>query len=84
MTRGFDGSPISSLPPEAWLLSNGSAFAIADLFPVSAGHTLVLPRRVIRTWWEATAEERVDLWSLVDEVKVLWTVRTILMATTLA
>lgn len=62
-------SPYLAVPTSEWLAANGSAFAIADRFPVSPGHSLVVPRRVIATWWEATAEERADILALVDQVK---------------
>ena len=62
-------SPFLAVPASEWLAANDSAFAIADRFPVSPGHALVVPRRVIATWWEATDEERADMLALVDEVK---------------
>jgi superfamily II DNA or RNA helicase/diadenosine tetraphosphate (Ap4A) HIT family hydrolase len=62
-------SPFLQVPPGQWLSSNPVAFAIPDKFPVSPGHTLVVPRRLIATWWEATAEERFGLLELVDTVK---------------
>jgi superfamily II DNA or RNA helicase/diadenosine tetraphosphate (Ap4A) HIT family hydrolase/HKD family nuclease len=62
-------SPFLSIPASAWLAANESAFAVADRFPVSPGHALVVPRRVIATWWEATDEERAGILALIDEVK---------------
>src|SRR6266516_813554 len=62
-------SPFLAVPASEWLAANRSAFVIADRFPVSPGHALVVPRRVIATWWEATAAERADIRALVDEVK---------------
>ena len=62
-------SPFLAVPSTEWLAANDSAFAIADRFPVSPGHALVIPRRVIATWWEATAAERAGILALVDEVK---------------
>lgn len=64
-------SPFLDVPPSDWLRSNGSAFAISDRFPVNPGHSLVVPRRLISSWWELGGDERDDLWDLVDEVKVL-------------
>src|SRR5205085_2461777 len=61
--------PFADIPDEEWIASNGSAFAIWDRFPVSAGHALVVPHRTIPTWWEATPLERVDMFALVDAVK---------------
>ncbi len=62
-------SPFLAVPASEWLASNHSAFAIADRFPVSSGHALVVPRRAIATWWDATDDERADILTLVDEVK---------------
>jgi diadenosine tetraphosphate (Ap4A) HIT family hydrolase len=62
-------SPFLDRPSAQWLASNDLAFAIADAFPVSPGHTLVVPRRLIASWFEATAEERQALFALVDEVR---------------
>ena len=64
-----DRSPFLDVPESGWLASNDVAFAIADAYPVTPGHSLVIPRRLIRTWWEATEEERSGLWTLVDVVK---------------
>ncbi len=64
-------SPFLAVPAERWLASNRSAFAIPDRFPVTPGHTLIVPRMSITTWWEATGAERNDIWALVDEVKAL-------------
>jgi diadenosine tetraphosphate (Ap4A) HIT family hydrolase len=62
-------SPFLAVPASEWLAANRSAFAIADRFPVSPGHALVVPRRFITTWWEATEDERADILALVDELK---------------
>jgi superfamily II DNA or RNA helicase/diadenosine tetraphosphate (Ap4A) HIT family hydrolase/HKD family nuclease len=67
MTEGV--SPFMAIPESQWLMANETAFAIADAFPVTPGHALVVARRPIATWWEATDEERSDLLRLVDEVK---------------
>ena len=67
MTDG--DSPFLAIPSSEWLAANQSAFVIADRFPVSPGHALVVPRRLIGTWWEATDQERADILALVDEVK---------------
>ena len=69
MTEGV--SPFLAAPQSQWLAANSSAFALADRYPVARGHALVIPRRVVATWWEATDEERGDILTLVDEVKGL-------------
>lgn len=65
----MSSSPFLEKPRSDWLASNPSAFAIADAFPVSPGHSLVVPRRLIGSWWDASAEEREDIIGLIDEVK---------------
>lgn len=62
-------SPFLAIPSAQWLASNQAAFAIADRFPVSQGHALVVPRRVIVSWWDATEDERTGMLALVDEIK---------------
>ncbi len=65
------GSPFLDVPPSEHIAANRSAFAIYDRFPVSHGHALVISRRLIADWWEATPDERTDLFALVQQVKAL-------------
>ena len=58
------------IPQSQHVASNELAFAIRDSFPVSLGHTLILPRRLVVTWFDATREEQVAMLELVDAVKV--------------
>ncbi len=62
-------SPFLELPQESWLRSNQLAFAVYDRFPVSPGHVLVLTKRLVPTWFDASPEEQLALMSLVNEVK---------------
>ncbi|WP_272425260.1 DEAD/DEAH box helicase family protein [Polyangium jinanense] len=62
-------SPFLKIPPSNWIASNALAFAVPDLYPVSRGHTLVIPRRLIATWFDATPEEQAAIFQLVGEVK---------------
>jgi diadenosine tetraphosphate (Ap4A) HIT family hydrolase len=62
-------SPFLQLPPDAHVASNSLAFAIRDGFPVSPGHTLIVPRRLVASWFEATREEQVAMLELLDAVK---------------
>lgn len=49
----------------------GSALAVAfaDAFPVSRGHTLVVPRRHVAGYFDLDADEQAALWQLVSEVQ---------------
>lgn len=62
-------SPFFDIPQAEWIAANRSAFAIWDGYPVSPGHALVVSRRPIADWWEATPGERVDIFDLVDIVR---------------
>lgn len=62
-------SLFQEIPPERWMASNDTAFAIRDAFPVSPGHSLVVTKRRIATWWEATETERRDVIALIDVIK---------------
>ena len=43
--------------------------ALWDAFPVNRGHALIVPRRHVPTWFDASAEERVALMAAVDEAR---------------
>jgi diadenosine tetraphosphate (Ap4A) HIT family hydrolase len=62
-------SPFLAVPQSDWLCANELAFAIRDRFPVSPGHTLVIPRREVATWWEATRDEQAAIFDLVEVCK---------------
>ena len=62
-------SPFLEIPAQNWIASNDQAFAVFDGFPVSVGHSLVITRRVVPTWFDATADEQSALMDLVNVVK---------------
>jgi diadenosine tetraphosphate (Ap4A) HIT family hydrolase len=47
------------------------SFAVLDNFPVSKGHSLVIPKRHVSTVWDLTADEYTNVFSLVRQVKDL-------------
>ncbi|MEW6490667.1 MAG: HIT domain-containing protein, partial [Thermodesulfobacteriota bacterium] len=51
------------------MAENALAVAFRDGYPVNPGHTLIIPRRHVATWFEATREEQVAVLDLLDEVK---------------
>ncbi len=57
---------IESSEPTA---ANDSAVAFPDGFPVSDGHTLVVPRRHVFSLWELPPSELHSIWELVTEVR---------------
>jgi diadenosine tetraphosphate (Ap4A) HIT family hydrolase len=58
-----------SKPKSVWITANDLAFAVYDEFPVVPGHVLVMTRRLVATWFDATEAEQVSLMSLVNDVK---------------
>ena len=62
-------SPFFEIPQAEWIGANRSAFAVWDAFPISPGHALIVSRRLITDWWEATPGERSDIFDLVDVVR---------------
>ena len=62
-------SAFSQIPSAGWVASSELAFAIRDRYPVSPGHTLVIPRRVVADWFSATPEEQAAIFQLIETVK---------------
>ncbi len=56
--------PFCRLPRERILHEADTALALHDGYPVSPGHTLVIPRRHVASFFEITDAERADLMSL--------------------
>jgi len=48
---------------------NEIAFVIRDGFPVSKGHTLIIPRRHVESFFETTDSEKEALFSLLEDTK---------------
>lgn len=61
--------PFCTLPPSRALLRHPLALAFRDAYPVSPGHTLVIPKRHTASFIETTTEERLALLALLDEAK---------------
>lgn len=51
------------------ILSNAQAIAIFDGFPVTPGHTLIVPKRHIASFFEATKEEQAAMFDLLTEMR---------------
>lgn len=49
--------------------SSSLGLAVRDAFPLTEGHTLIVPRRHVASVFELTAEELADLWKLLVEVR---------------
>jgi diadenosine tetraphosphate (Ap4A) HIT family hydrolase len=58
--------PFLERPEADWIAGNALAFAIRNAYPVIPGRSLVVPRRLFRTWFDVTPEERQAILDLVD------------------
>jgi diadenosine tetraphosphate (Ap4A) HIT family hydrolase len=61
--------PFCTLPTERIIDSNDLALVIRDGYPVSSGHTLVIPKRHIGSWFEITQAEQQALLDLLAKAK---------------
>ncbi len=61
--------PFCSLPAERFVLQSEHAVVIRDGFPVSPGHTLIIPRRHVASFFDVTDAERADLMSLLTAAR---------------
>jgi diadenosine tetraphosphate (Ap4A) HIT family hydrolase len=62
--------PFCSLPASRIVQSNAIGWVIRDAYPISPGHTLVIPRRHVGSFFDLTEDERSALLSLVATAKV--------------
>ena len=52
-----------------WIATNAHATAFLDKYPVSQGHTLVVPLRHVESIFQLGCEEQASVWNLVAEVR---------------
>lgn len=64
-----DVCPFCDIPPHASVFNNAAAFAIRDDYPVTRGHTLIVPVRHIADWFESSQEEQLAIMNLLEQVK---------------
>jgi diadenosine tetraphosphate (Ap4A) HIT family hydrolase len=57
------------LPESRELLRNDTAIVVRDAFPVTRGHTLVIPLRHVESFFDTSAEERAAMFELLDAAK---------------
>jgi diadenosine tetraphosphate (Ap4A) HIT family hydrolase len=61
--------PFCALPSERVIDANDVALVIRDGFPISPGHTLIIPRRHVDSFFEISTAEREGLLRLLDRAK---------------
>ena len=53
------------------IAASNRAIAIADSFPISQGHSLVIPKRHVSSIFEMTTHEQTEVWTFVAAVRQL-------------
>ena len=66
---GTEGCPFCTLPQDRIVLQSDLALVIRDGFPISQGHTLIIPKRHVGSFFESTDLERDSLLRLIDQAK---------------
>ena len=61
--------PFCSIDRDRIVAEGDLALAIRDGFPVSPGHSLIVSRRHVGSWFETTVDERLEMLTLVDALK---------------
>lgn len=61
--------PFCGLDRARVLLEGSHGLVVRDAYPVSPGHSLIIPRRHVRSFFELTQTERLGLLELLDEAK---------------
>jgi diadenosine tetraphosphate (Ap4A) HIT family hydrolase len=63
--------PFCNLDKARVIIANDHAIAFHDGFPVTPGHSLIVPKRHITSFFEATREEQAALFDLLAEMRQL-------------
>ena len=63
------GCAFCELPPGRIVLSNQHGMVVRDAYPISPGHTLIIPRRHVGSFFDIDVAERDALLSLLEEAK---------------
>jgi len=64
-----DKCPFCEVASERIFYEGELTLGIWDGFPVSAGHALVITRRHVPSWFEATPQERIEIVNTIEEVR---------------
>lgn len=65
----FKQCAFCALPSERVIEQTETAIVIRDGFPISPGHTLLIPKRHIGSFFDLSEQERDDILNLLDRAK---------------
>lgn len=60
--------PFCDIPPERIVAESELCVAIRDAYPVTEGHTLIITRRHVESWFDTTDGERLEMLRMDDEL----------------
>ena len=63
--------PFCKIPPERVVEGNEFAILVRDSYPLTPGHSLVIPRRHVQSIFDVVPEELQALWKLVEKARAL-------------
>jgi diadenosine tetraphosphate (Ap4A) HIT family hydrolase len=61
--------PFCTLPKERIVESNDLGLIIRDGYPISEGHTLIIPKRHVGSFFETTQDEKLALLALLESAQ---------------
>ncbi len=62
--------PFCSLPQDRIIFESESTLTIRDGYPVSEGHTLIIPKRHLESLFDCNPEEKVAISQALEDAKV--------------
>jgi diadenosine tetraphosphate (Ap4A) HIT family hydrolase len=62
--------PFCTMPDDRVIDKNNGGYVIFDGFPISPGHTLIIPHRHFGSWFESTDSERSALLELMSAAQL--------------
>lgn len=69
MSRNDPACPFCAISPDRLIATSASAVAIRDSFPVTGGHTLIVPMRHVTSLFDLSPGEQFAIWRFVAKVR---------------
>ena len=63
--------PFCNITPDKYIIESELVFAVNDIYPVSKGHSLVIPKTHIENYFALSREYQIACWDLVNQLKLI-------------
>ena len=60
--------PFCTLPKQRIEVASDLGLIVRDAFPISPGHTLIIPKRNVGSFFKREADDRAELMALLDKI----------------